>query len=605
MNHFGKNALIFVLFTILFSCEYELEKEFFNEVQKPEAFKEFDLSLIPDQDTIKLFVPTSLKYDVNTSGYEMIQGYIIFNGNKHDLYYTNGSFHISPEKLNPGTYNFKIEIFVRSGTGSVADYAGGEGYLIEKEWIILIDGRSSPKLDIFTSITEDGYMKVSWEKNEQINFDSYELLINYTSKKIFSHPDSTFYIDSSFYGGTRTYIISSKVSNSNREGATNSITVDEPFPTLYYSEIGLDSVRVYWDKSKFNCKYSLIRYGFGKSEQFLESSFDTSIVVPQIFIGKENRFILKVTPDYQKDPSDLENQDIYGNYNYGEKLTGYRFAFYVYDPNNKVVYTKSDIYDIEAYDISSMSLLNSVSNNDFGHLKAISANKESGKVAAAGYYKFHVYDGKDLNEINTFDNPKGSYLDYFNLINDSLIALSHDKQYIQYNLYDENEIASIDIDNYPRENNDRFGFIATSSNGRYTCMATENGINIYKIENGVVDSIYSDTRAYHSVMFNEENPEEVFLTLKNDPILEKRNVLDFSLLNKSNLPTGAISFRNEDPETGYLLMADKEYLYILDEAKSNVLLKIMSDNEINSKLYGSKIFSTSGYYLDIAKYLPL
>jgi hypothetical protein len=60
--------------------------------------------------------------------------------------------------------------------------------------------------------------------------------------------------------------------------------------------------------------------------------------------------------------------------------------------------------------------------------------------------------------------------------------------------------------------------------------------------------------------------------------------------------------RNIDPESGYLLMTDYKYLYVFDLIKSKVIFKMVSTDS-RPQLYDNRLFSNSGYGLDISKYL--
>jgi hypothetical protein len=77
---------------------------------------------------------------------------------------------------------------------------------------------------------------------------------------------------------------------------------------------------------------------------------------------------------------------------------------------------------------------------------------------------------------------------------------------------------------------------------------------------------------------------------------------DFSLLSSSVLPDKGEVMRNIDPESGYLLMTDYKYLYVFDLIKSKVIFKMVSSDS-RPQLYDNRLFSNSGYGLDISKYL--
>ncbi|CAN0516025.1 unnamed protein product, partial [Scytosiphon promiscuus] len=197
----------------------------------------------------------------------------------------------------------------------------------------------------------------------------------------------------------------------------------------------------------------------------------------------------------------------------------------------------------------------------------------SSKIAALGYQNIYVFDGKELVDPVVIPYKyTGSSVDYFYLTNNKFLAMARYNQFDLISIKEKKVIATIKNEDYPNIN--KSGIISTSIDGRFVCIATENGINIFKIESGIVEKIYSDNRAYLSVVFDINNPNQFNLTLKNEAIFETRNVLDFSLVNKINLSVSGTVIRNVDPESGYILLTDYEYLYILDKVNSTVILKV-------------------------------
>ena len=180
-------------------CEYDLSKENFIDIQKPSGTHKFDLSLLKEEDTIKVFNQTEFTYNINTYGLKIHKAGFELNNKTWSVFSEKGSFSIAPNDYPAGFDTLSLTIITNSGTGSVSDVVGAEGYIVEKKWLLLIDGRPSEKITATNSITEVGFMKISWPKCEQYNFQAYELQGAVNGRgisKIITDVDSTYYVDS-------------------------------------------------------------------------------------------------------------------------------------------------------------------------------------------------------------------------------------------------------------------------------------------------------------------------------------------------------------------------------------------------------------------------
>ena len=160
---------------------------------------------------------------------------------------------------------------------------------------MLIDASIGAAIKNTLSVTADGYFKVSWPKCEQYNFVSYEVkgLLNlHPFSKVYTNADITSYIDSSFVGGTGLVAVNLTLTNNRISGIYTN--VNEPIPVLKFEELGIDSIRISWDKSKYRAHYRMERQyvtifessvkfhlrnqlGFGNNLQF---NLFTSPVIP-------------------------------------------------------------------------------------------------------------------------------------------------------------------------------------------------------------------------------------------------------------------------------------------------------------------------------------
>jgi hypothetical protein len=601
-----KNALPLVLSILgtMYGCEYELDKENFKDIEAPSETHLFELNLIPHDDTIKVFNDAEFSYYYDTHGLAVKQAKFVLSDKSWDINSDNGTFTISPEELPAGYDTLTMFIYTGSGTGSIADAVGYEGYLLEKKWLLLIDGRSAPPITPEKSITEDGFLKVSWAKNEQYNFHSYEVehwTGNGFIRSTIADPDSTCIIDSSYVGGDAYYRVNTRVITGNWVNLGTSLQLNDPIPTLNFEDMGVDSLKIFWNKSKYKCSYQLLRTDTYPATVVLGSSVDTSFVIAHPGFGQRSQFSLVTSPYHLNETNSNHSRSDLQYHEWGTHIAS-NWPNYGYNHLDQAIYTNT-YDDMECYDVSSMDLLKSVRLQDLIYEGAYSCAGNSTKVATTSADNIYVFSNKDLNDpvIIPYGKWGGAGIDHFFLTDNDLIAVAKSNNYDLISLTEKKVVANFTIDDYPLYS--KWGCFATSNDGRYACIVTYNGVNIYEMENGTAVNTYSDNRSYRSVAFDTNNPEQLLLTFNDNTNLEIRNVSDFSLVRTISLPSPAQVLRNIDPANGYLLSTDYDYLYILDLSSSNVVLKVKCNQEYKAHLYNNRLFGVYGYTLDISKYI--
>lgn len=592
--------LIFLLAGI-YGCEYNLDKKNFRDIEKPPSSHPFDLSLLSGQDTIKVFTETEITYSFNTYGLEIKAGVFSIQGKTWTEYSESGSFFLSPDDFMPGYDTLTLELYTRTGSGSLADLVDAENYLAVKKWLVVFDNRPSPVITPVKSTTKEGFLKISWPKCNQYNLNYYRLqgTLNYNTVvlKNFSAADSNFYVDSCYVGGPVTYRVDVMVFSDYSYNMGNNLEFDDPSPVLGFENSGIDSVRIFWNKSKYPARYKLSVSNTTPEVVLLDSDKDTACIAVTTAFGSSTSYDLSTSPVTQN----FNNWYIRRNSKYFSLGTHFlpNWPKYAYNRLEKVVYTSS--YDnIQCYDPLTVNLLNSknIPNLLYGGLFSCPTN--SAKVAALSNEYIYIYENKNLlNPVKISLN--GGYVnDYFYLTNNDLIAVVRSGKYEQIRISDQQLIASFTITDYPYYS--KWACFSTSNDGEYASIVTKNGGHIYRIANGTVTETYSDTRVYRSVMFNEANKEELYLTFYDNNILEVRNPADFSLTNSITLPGNKIVLCNIDPETGYMLLTDYEFLYVMDLTTQNLKLKLRS-TDYRPRLYNNRLFSESGYSYDITNLL--
>ena len=599
---YKKTKSIFVTFLILtiFSCEYKFSEENFRDLDPPDETPSFDLSLTPEGDTIEVYSNTEFQYNLNTYGRNIKNARFILDNSYWRVESAIGSFTIIADRYEEGYYTLSLEMQTNSGSGSIADYLGAEDYLIEKHWVLLID--DTPDLAPTKSITEEGFLKITWPKWNEYNFHSYEFHASINDRafdRIIFDIDSVTYIDSLYIGGHAYFeVIYISIANGELNQTRVGLSFDEEAPELQFENIGIDSLRIFWNKSLYKAKYTLDK-DYSLDSYIIEGTTDTSFIVTQVEFGKSSSFQLYTTPYYLNTLDTRDTQKDSKTYYIGLKIAG-NWPWFGYNHMDGALYTNT--YDaIECYDISAMTLLKGLDIENLSYQGLYSCPTNSTKIAALSSNSIYIFPDKNLQDpIRIPYDSWGENINYFYLTDNDYIAIAQPNKYVLINTEDLNDTLTIQIDDYPVYS--IWSCITTSKDGKYTCFVTENGINIYNIESGIANLTYSDSRSYCSAMFNINDPSQLFLTFWDNSALEIRNISDFSLLNTIDLEDHSIVLRNIDPASGNLLLMDYHKFYIMDVENSNLILKLNS-GDYRPYLFGNWLFSHSGYALDISEYL--
>ena len=590
-----RKQILIILFIvhILSGCEYNLTETNYVEIEQPTTNAVLNLDLFSDSETINVFEKTLFTFDFSSDEFKFANGTLTLNEHSWNFAYPNGRFTIDPDKTGPLMDTLTLIITKPTGTGSIADIAGAEHYIFKKQWIIKIDDRFAPQVSLTKGITDEGFLKLTWPKCSQYNFEQYQLYISKfgVNKNIFlKNPNDTVYIDTSYVGGIASYNLSTHVHTYHHVTLGKTLGLNEPFPQMNFKAELFDKLTISWNKSKYKSHCILSMSGH---EDVILDNLDTSYTIEHPGFGQIARFYLYTVPYY----TNSTHTNVYDTYDYplGERIA-INSNDVEYNKTDKVLYTNT-YNSFDCYDITTLTKQTSTSLSGY-----YSCPTNSSKVAALTSDAIYIYNDKNL--LNPSKIEYNSYnIKHFSFTDNDLIAIVVSDKYELIDINSKEIVTTIDIEDSPVYSS--WSCFSTSKDGKYACFVTLNGLKLYNIENGQANLIYSDNKAYRSAYFDIENPNQLILSLYYESGIEVRNVSDFSLLKSIELQNNSI-IHSMDPETNYLLVSyNWNYLYVIDITSSEVLLKLRVSNIVSRiNLFDSKLFSaSSGYYLDISEAL--
>lgn len=197
---FGKFIVtIICLFLILAlnSCIYELSEFYDNPVNKnptPPTISVVQLDLAVD--TVYAYGYHTASFNFQSDNQD-IQGakLLIDNIVVDSVASSNGVFKFSGYSTNDGLHKLTLQVFTKSGTGSIADKLGAESFVNSRDWVLVVDKDQSKNISY---APKDGYLQLSWKKCKSSDFVSYLVYRGNWEGELICTTQNLNFIDSSY-----------------------------------------------------------------------------------------------------------------------------------------------------------------------------------------------------------------------------------------------------------------------------------------------------------------------------------------------------------------------------------------------------------------------
>jgi hypothetical protein len=586
IRHFIK-ILILAVF-VLTGCEFNWYKENYIEREPitPENLQIVFLSTLTD--TVMALRTIECRFQIENTPKASCLVFFYLQNKTWNFNTTNGSFMINPDDFRPGIDSLKMSLFFNTGT--ISEILGFGRLRLLNYWPIVLDHRPPPKLTPYKDVNQNGYLKISWPICDQENFEMYKLVITKGSEtwtKYITGKKNNFIVDTLFVGGTTTFNLTTYVSNY-PPGPTGTFTIKEQSPAPQFEKPGYDSLKIYWNKGKYKCRYQLTD---SHKKVYLTSDHDTTVTIKSQGFGISETYTLTTLPFRSSSYSQIQSK----NYVLGDYIES-NSTNCSYNKVEKMFYTSSS-GTVLCYDIATMTKKKSLTLSGLANQGLFSAPTNSSRIATITQASIYVFPNQTLtNPVIIPYQSSGIRIDHFSLANNGHITIGRSPGFEIINVSTGKKVASARVNHYPYYN--IYKSMATSSDGKYLCSVSHLGMNLYRFETDTLISVYSDERAYNSVTFG---PDNHLLYLKTrDNFLEIRNAEDFTLIRSVELFSFILC--GFDPENGYLLVSDLKWLYILDPVTFSIKLKITC-NTPYVNMFAGRLFNQTNYTLNISESL--
>ena len=302
----NKNSFIIplLLILLLYSCEYQPSEVYNRTVNQDVPAPQIQVvELNIDADTLYLYSSLEIKFRFQSSNQAITAVNFLIDGTSvGSVYSASGTFTLQTGQIAAGTHDLGIEVYTSSGTGSLAEELGMEGYVASQSWKLVILDFYYPEI---SKTIENGLLHLKWNNYKASNFKEYAIVkagpfLNETEIKRVKTSEFT---DSSYVGEWAYYSVR-VITKDDNLFSSNTFYLEPDLPVLTYSVEDSNRYTVRWSKSKF---YNAIDtftvyqgraydYSGTKKVKATRDPNDTIYQVSSACFGDELNFALRLVP---------------------------------------------------------------------------------------------------------------------------------------------------------------------------------------------------------------------------------------------------------------------------------------------------------------------
>ncbi len=248
--------LSLVAVAVLSSCNFSPDGDYFRELDKEGTPPYIEVELNFDTDTLYICNNEWIEFHYTRNGDQVNWARFIVDGEETS---PNDEQHGGLEPywyfpgFTPGIHTLSLQLFTQSGTGSVADHVGAEGFLMQKDWVLKVVDDYEMGASIVDTSFQNGLLKLRWKEYKGLNFENYKV---YKYVQPTALPDQlvatitdqhqTSVTDPNYHGENSIYYV--RVNDRYRG---NSLQIEGPLPELSATNNAEGNIVLHWEKPPF------------------------------------------------------------------------------------------------------------------------------------------------------------------------------------------------------------------------------------------------------------------------------------------------------------------------------------------------------------------
>lgn len=245
-------ALIAFLSALIFSsCEFETDKVW-NRPVDPDAGPPLITPVYLDleEDTVWLLNGREISFRFISSMQEIRGVEFLIDGILSSSYLSDeGVYILDHANLQEGIHTLRIDLVTSSGTGSLADLVGTEGYIFSKSWVLYVIKDYNTEL---AATVKEGCLSFSWKDYPASDFIEFVIYreLGYNNRVEAGRSTTTEFTDCSYVGEGASYYIEMTRKNSDPV-QWGHVSLDRELPGLKFSATRENEYTLSWSESKY------------------------------------------------------------------------------------------------------------------------------------------------------------------------------------------------------------------------------------------------------------------------------------------------------------------------------------------------------------------
>ena len=245
------SLLLFVLSLVCQSCEYQPSGIYVNETDQnvtPPEIEAVDLNIYSD--TLYVYTKKAVRFQFQSNDQKIYYCKVLLNGEEKETVFSNtGEFLLDPVRLWEGTHELQIDIFTKSGTGSIASQVGAEGYMFSVSWTVIVDHGF---VNHIKHEINNGFLDILWVPYQEKDFEKYHLYRRkrYNDKILLDSTQSIHFTDSSYAGEGATYYLDVIKTNGQKIHWAE-FYINSQIPKLKFTPRTNNHHTIYWQQCRF------------------------------------------------------------------------------------------------------------------------------------------------------------------------------------------------------------------------------------------------------------------------------------------------------------------------------------------------------------------
>lgn len=601
MKNLYPKLLLLVTIILFSSCEFKFSEDYYNEIEVLDPSISFVLPNFSNGETLINSKYIEYNYSSTNNPLNLINFYVN-NELITQSHIEKDSFFLDISNLSDGNHTLKIELIIRSNTGSLAEITGGESYIASEEFSFIVNKDAIPL--IIESVEHvDGSIKVNFTPYELVDeiessISPYLIIVSDGSYNsiILSKQDvaNGYYLDTNTIGIDIEYKTLIENYYNSIYSETKSITIPDTF-NLKFEFIDDNTTKIKWSQHALYNNISTIDLYLGNYNNYasLDVNGGEKLLSTNIIFGIEENYSLNFNSKngYSSKTFNLKTQR-------GETFETPESFFYrkfVYLPQSNKVYAllieteqsypANNPVKIVEFNPDTFEILNTTtvttSTNYFGDL---TVDKDENLILDLNS-KSMILDGTSLSTItehNIFDYTEREYGSLVRFRKNTLVV-DNINSYNDVKIYD---IPSKKIILSER----KLEFFDITLDGEYFSIADD----IYKKDGESISVVYNNSTNSPIIGFQENSQQNtIYFNTYNSSLKE---------LNKqSNEITELTIFENLNPRYFNYLENQNKFLVFTKAYSTDTKLHIIDATSKNRKsinLYNSQANKQDYFYFN-------